>query len=87
MAKQAAKRTELPGQGSATSCGGGPSQSPSHDAAPAIVSEEMVAAGVRVLWQSGAVEGQLGSDELLVADIFRAMFAVLDTSKGSERIR
>ncbi len=47
----------------------------------------MVAAGVRVLWQSGAVEGQLGSDELLVADIFRAMFAVLDTSKGSERIR
>jgi hypothetical protein len=34
---------------------------------------EMVAAGVEVLWTSGAVEGQLGSDELLVADIFQAM--------------
>ncbi len=33
----------------------------------------MVAAGAEVLWQSGAVEGRLGSDELLVAEIFRTM--------------
>jgi hypothetical protein len=33
----------------------------------------MVAAGVEVLWQSGAVEGRLGSDVLLVAEIFQAM--------------
>ncbi len=38
------------------------------------VSAQMVAAGVRVLWSSGVVEGQLDSDELLVADIYRAMF-------------
>jgi hypothetical protein len=37
------------------------------------VSEQMVAAGVAVLWQSGAVEGQLDSDELLVAEIFQEM--------------
>ena len=36
-------------------------------------SPEMVAAGVAVLWQSGAVEGQLDSDELLVSEIFQAM--------------
>ena len=41
--------------------------------APQIVSEQMVAAGVAVLWASGAVEGSLGSDELLVAEIFEAM--------------
>ena len=35
--------------------------------------DAMVAAGVEVLWQSGAVEGQLSSDELLVAEIFQAM--------------
>jgi hypothetical protein len=33
----------------------------------------MVVAGVEVLWQSGVVEGRLGSDELLVAEIFQAM--------------
>ena len=38
-------------------------------------SASMVTAGVEVLWQSGAVEGRLGSDELLVAEIFQAMLA------------
>jgi hypothetical protein len=33
----------------------------------------VVAAGVEVLWQS--VEGRLGSDELLVAEIFEARLA------------
>lgn len=42
---------------------------------PATVSEQMVSAGVAVLWRSGAVEGQLGSDGLLVVEIFRAMIA------------
>jgi len=37
------------------------------------VSESMVAAGVAVLWASGAVEGWLDSDELLVSEIFEAM--------------
>lgn len=40
---------------------------------PCEPSPEMVAAGVEVLWASGAVEGQLDSDELLVADIYLAM--------------
>jgi hypothetical protein len=41
--------------------------------APATASSSMVAAGVAVLWRSGVVEGQLGSDRLLVAEIFEAM--------------
>lgn len=40
---------------------------------PAKVSEQMVAAGVEVLWRSGAVEAPLGCDELLVSEIFQAM--------------
>jgi len=35
----------------------------------------MVDAGVAVLWRSGSVEGWLGSDKLLVSEIFEAMFA------------
>jgi hypothetical protein len=35
---------------------------------------EMVAAGVAVLWESGAIEAQLDSDELLVSEIFQAMW-------------
>jgi hypothetical protein len=46
---------------------------PSRASAPVRVSAEMVSAGVAVLWRSGAVEGQLGSDKLLVAEIFEAM--------------
>lgn len=37
------------------------------------VTPEMVEAGISVLWASGAVEGELGSDKLLVAEIYRAM--------------
>jgi hypothetical protein len=39
------------------------------------VSAETASAGVAVLCQSGAVEGQLGSDKLLAADIFEATSA------------
>lgn len=34
---------------------------------------EMIEAGVEVFWQSGRVEGELGSDRLLVAEMFQAM--------------
>jgi hypothetical protein len=37
--------------------------------------ESMASAGLEVLWRSGAVECQLGSDKLLVAEIFEAMMA------------
>ncbi len=37
------------------------------------VTPEMIEAGLSVLWASGAVEGQLGSDRALVAEIFEAM--------------
>jgi len=47
--------------------------SPLRGVVPPTVSASMVAAGVAVLWESGAVEGELDSDELLVSDIFRAM--------------
>lgn len=43
------------------------------DSEPVKISDEMVAAGVEVLWQSGAVSEPQGSDELLVAEIFQAM--------------
>lgn len=45
----------------------------SRAAALPTISDEMVTAGVAVLWGSGAVEGRLGSDALLVAEIFLAM--------------
>jgi hypothetical protein len=46
---------------------------PSRVSVPVKASEQMVAAGVAVLWGSGAVEVQLGCDKLLVAEIFEAM--------------
>ncbi len=42
---------------------------------------EMVAAGVAVLWASGAIEGRLGSDRILVSEIFQAM----DQARGPPR--
>ena len=39
------------------------------------VSDEMMEAGTAVLWASGAVEEQLGSDRLVVEEIYRAMWA------------
>jgi hypothetical protein len=45
-----------------------------------VLTVPMVAAGVEVLWQSGAVEGRLGSDELLVAEIFAAMVGAMPRS-------
>ena len=55
---------------------------PSHVSEPPTVSGPMVDAGVAVLWASGAVEGQLGSDELLVAEIFQAMAMASPSKKG-----
>lgn len=52
-------------------------------ASPVEVSERMVSAGLAVLRGSGVVEGQLGSDGLLVAEIFRAMLAARLT-KGAK---
>ena len=49
--------------------------SPAPSTEPLLVSEQMVSAGVAVLWGSGAVEVQLGCDKLLVAEIFEAMAA------------
>lgn len=43
---------------------------------------EMIEAGVAVLWASGAVEGQLHSDELLVAEIFQAMLSASPPKRG-----
>ena len=51
----------------------GRSSKPSRASAQPKVSASMVAAGAEVLWQSGAVEGQLHSDELLVVEIYQAM--------------
>lgn len=59
--------------GQATSPSDAHPSAPLPDAELPKVSAQMVAAGVRVLWSSGVVEGQLDSDELLVADIYRAM--------------
>jgi hypothetical protein len=42
---------------------------------PVKASEQMVSAGAAVLWRSGMVEGQLGSDNLWVAEIFEVMIA------------
>jgi hypothetical protein len=46
------------------------------------ITDEMIEAGVTVLWQSGAIEYPIGSDRLLVADIFEAMIRVSDISKN-----
>ena len=46
---------------------------PSRASAQATISEQMVAAGVEVLWQSGAIEAPQGSEGLLVSEIFQAM--------------
>jgi hypothetical protein len=43
---------------------------------------EMIEAGLSVLWASGAIEGQLDSDELLVAEIFQAMAKAIPSSEG-----
>lgn len=40
-----------------------------------VPTEAMVSAGVAVLLASGAVEAQLSSDKLLVAEIYQAMRA------------
>ena len=45
------------------------------ESAEFTVSDEMIEAGTAVLWASGAVEEQLGSDRLLVEEIYRAMWA------------
>jgi hypothetical protein len=39
--------------------------------------QEMIKAGVDVLWASGAVEGELDSDRLLVAEIVQAMWRAM----------
>ena len=49
---------------------------PSRASVPVRVSGRMIAEGARVLWESGVLEGRLGSDGLLVAEIFRAMTMV-----------
>lgn len=49
------------------------------------VSEQMVDAGVAVLWSSGVVEGRLGSDGLLVAEIYRAMNAASSQNIGKAK--
>ena len=51
----------------------GPASSRAHATESPLVSKQMVDAGLAVLWRSGAVEVQLGSDKLLVAEIFEAM--------------
>jgi hypothetical protein len=40
------------------------------------VTKEMVAAGFRVLSESGISESYLGADRLTVAEIYRAMYAL-----------
>ena len=64
----------MPGRYKSRSSSSGAQPSvPLRASVPVKASEQMVAAGAEVLWQSGAVEGELGSDELLVARIFEAM--------------
>jgi hypothetical protein len=59
---------------SSSSSRGRPS-TPSRVSVPVKASEQMVSAGVAVLWGSGLVEVRLGSDKLWVAEIFDAMVA------------
>ena len=54
------------------------SSSLSRVSARSIISVSMVDAGVSILWASGVVEGQLGSDRLLVSEIFEAMASAPD---------
>ncbi len=54
------------------------------DAAEIEVTPEMIEAGVRVLWDSGAVENPLGADRILIRKIFLAMTA-LGLSRSSPR--
>ena len=49
-----------------------------------VVTSEMIEAGVEVLWASGAVEEQLGSDKLLVSEIFQAMASLTSLSSGRD---
>jgi hypothetical protein len=46
---------------------------PEGGAGAPVVTSEMIDAGTEVLWASGAVEEQLGSDKELVSEIFQAM--------------
>ena len=47
--------------------------SPDGGAGAPVVTDEMIEAGISVLWVSGVVEGQLDSDKSLVSEIYRAM--------------
>jgi hypothetical protein len=48
------------------------------------ITSEMVDAGLEVLWASGAVEEQLGSDKLLVSEIFQAMASRAPVASGPD---
>ena len=72
----------MSGDYSSKTVSGGRLSAPSPVSALPKVSELMVDAGVAVLWASGSVEGQLGSDELLVAEIFQAMAMAAPSRKG-----
>jgi len=53
-----------------------------------ILTPEMVEAGFRILSESGIADGYSGADKLLVAEIYRAMFAALrESNAGSLRDR
>ena len=43
------------------------------DATEIEVSEEMIEAGLRVLWDSGAVENPMDADRTLIREIFAVM--------------
>lgn len=51
------------------------------------VNSQMIEAGVRVLSRSGLADDYLGADKLLLADIYRAMFAASQlTCLGSSEL-
>jgi hypothetical protein len=48
------------------------------------VTPAMEEAGFQILQASGITDDWLGADRLLVAEIYRAMFAIAQNSKGHE---
>lgn len=59
---------------------------PDEPKARAVVTPEMEEAGFRVLSQSGIADGYSGADRLLVAEIYRAMFAFDLRTSGTQHL-
>jgi hypothetical protein len=60
------------------------SESPEGNSTDEIeVTPEMIEAGLRVLWDSGAVENPLDADRTVIREIFLAMMTSLESARSA----